>query len=595
MRTSTDTGPTDGLSVGGRESVSETAAAGGNPAERVRAVNVPVLQEICLALEAVLPGALAIIRIDGNETGAIVGGCDAGCRAAERLQSMAAKGHALPAGRQEAVVAIDEALDWAWIGIILPDCGLHAVTCDVIADGAGNHLGGLYVFHGATGAAPRGCEAIVSRFAQLAAVVMGVNNALMAVRNEANRDGLTGLINRRRLMSLLRDDLAVDSQRDQVAVLLLDIDDFKSVNDRSGHGVGDSVLMVVADRLLAGVRPGDEVARLGGDEFVVLMRDVDRAASEHVASRLLNNLREPLHVEDVTQRLTPSMGLALSADFPDCPPERLLDEADAAMYLAKREGKDGMRTAGAHSERRRPDTRLLELMTDPGVLDECLVLHAWPRWRDGVMVGRQLLLQWWDRDADRLRSMQGLLRQIQTPDARMEVQRICREAIRDRLNPGWFADGMRVAVRPPRPALLDPGYPEFLAGCLKDKHALPPQMELDVTEIMGDPPARIRASLERLRERMPGLRIAVRTIEQNALSMELLEATRPDVLRISVRDVLAAERNGMDPAAALEAMCALARSCHAEAVGDHVTTSHELQLLKAVGVRYWQGPCEIAP
>ncbi|WP_171909792.1 sensor domain-containing diguanylate cyclase [Aquisalimonas asiatica] len=595
MRTFTETGPADGTSAGGREGLLAVAGVEDDPAERLRAVNMPVLQEICLALETALPGVLVIIRIEGNGAGATVGGCDAGCRVAESLQAMETQGQVLPAGRQDALIVSDDAPQWAWIAALLPDESGHAVTCDEIADGAGNRLGGLYVFHRVDSASPSGCADIVSRFARLAAVVMGMSNALMDVRNEANRDGLTGLINRRRLMALLRDDLATDGRRDRVAVLLLDIDDFKTVNDSSGHGVGDSVLMVVADRLLAGVRPGDEVARLGGDEFVVLMREVDRAASEHVASRLLTNLREPLHVEGVTLRLTPSIGLALSVDFPDCPPERLLDEADGAMYLAKREGKDGMRTAGEHNARRRPDTRLLELMSDPRALDESLVLNAWPRWRDGVLVGRQLLLQWWDRDAERLRSMQGLLRQVQTPDARMEVQRICREAIRDRLDPAWFADGMAVAVRPPRPALLDPDYPEFLAGCLDDKSALPPQMELDVTEIMGDPPARIQASLHRLRDRLPGLRIAVRTIEQNALSLALLETTRPDVLRISVRDVLASERTGMDPAAALEAMCALARACHAEAIGDHVTTSHELRLLQAAGVRYWQGPCETAP
>lgn len=550
-----------------------------------------VLHEICLALETLLPGALVLIR-DGT---ALVGGCDAGSHAARQLEDMETHGPLLPVAGSEAVDSVSAAPGWAIVAQLLPDAGVHAAVCEPVIYGDRGSCRCVYVLYGGSGVPLGGQDAVVREFAGLAGTVMAVNDALTDVRNEADRDGLTGLINRRRLMALLREELAADGRRDSVAVLLLDIDDFKTVNDSSGHGVGDSVLMVVADRLLAGVRPGDEVARLGGDEFVVFMRDVDRAASEHVAARLITILREPVSVEGATLRLTPSMGLALSMDFPDCAPERLLDEADGAMYLAKRQGKDGMRTASEHNERRRPDTSLLEMMSDPGALDECLVLNAWPRWRDGVMVGRQLLLQWWDKDAGHLRSMQGLLRMIQTPDIRMRVQRICREAIRDRLNPEWFAGGMEVAVRPPRPAILDPDYPEFLAGCLRDKQALPPQMELDVTEILGDPPVRIRTALDRLRTRMPGLRIALRTIEQNPLSIALLEATQPDVLRISVRDVLARECTGIDPAATLEAMCLLARACNAEAVGDHVTTAHELQLLNAAGVRYWQGPREIKP
>jgi diguanylate cyclase (GGDEF)-like protein/PAS domain S-box-containing protein len=156
----------------------------------------------------------------------------------------------------------------------------------------------------------------------------------------AYKDPITGMPNRR----LFDDRLAtaVEETRrksDSFAVLYVDLDDFKSINDRHGHHVGDAVLSAVGLRLRVCVRDTDVVARLGGDEFGVLLSSLDSVGyAEEVAERILDSLRRPLQALDMTFEAAASIGIST---FPDDGPDAatLLRKADAAMYRAKQKGK----------------------------------------------------------------------------------------------------------------------------------------------------------------------------------------------------------------------------------------------------------------
>jgi diguanylate cyclase (GGDEF)-like protein/PAS domain S-box-containing protein len=158
--------------------------------------------------------------------------------------------------------------------------------------------------------------------------------------HRAFHDPLTGLPNRALFMQRLEGALA-DRQRSEVAVLFVDLDDFKRVNDSSGHDAGDRLLVGVARRLQACLGPGDTVARLGGDEFVVLLEDVGGAqAAVATAERIARALRAPFVAPD-GERLSVTATIGISLSRPgERPTERLLRDADAAMYRGKEGGKD---------------------------------------------------------------------------------------------------------------------------------------------------------------------------------------------------------------------------------------------------------------
>lgn len=163
----------------------------------------------------------------------------------------------------------------------------------------------------------------------------------------AVRDPLTGLANRTLLQERLRSVLARDARTgDSTAVLFLDLDGFKAVNDKYGHTVGDEVLVTVAKRLAAAVRPSDTVARIGGDEFVVLVEGTAPGDLDTVVGRLREAVCQPLPTLDLEVGV--SIGVATSTRG-EAEPRTLLNAADKAMYTVKRQAKDGEKSVTRHA------------------------------------------------------------------------------------------------------------------------------------------------------------------------------------------------------------------------------------------------------
>jgi len=156
----------------------------------------------------------------------------------------------------------------------------------------------------------------------------------------ALQDGLTGLPNRAVLMDRLEHAIArTRREHGTVALLFVDLDRFKSVNDTLGHLIGDRLLMAVAERLVSELRPGDTAARLGGDEFVVLCQDVGGPqGASTVARRLGDALARPFDIDGYTVQISASIGVVLAGEDED-DPGSLLSDADSAMYAAKQRGR----------------------------------------------------------------------------------------------------------------------------------------------------------------------------------------------------------------------------------------------------------------
>ncbi len=174
---------------------------------------------------------------------------------------------------------------------------------------------------------------LVRAIAHILATAMGRIRNEERMRHQAVHDPLTGLPNRTLLRDRLEHALAKRGPG-TAGLLFVDLDNFKDVNDAHGHAAGDAVLVEVARRLCATVRPEDTVARLGGDEFVVVCEDVDREAVLALGHRLQEAIEAPLNAADAEHRLTASIGGALGEHDPD----ELLEAADAAVYDAKGRG-----------------------------------------------------------------------------------------------------------------------------------------------------------------------------------------------------------------------------------------------------------------
>ncbi len=169
------------------------------------------------------------------------------------------------------------------------------------------------------------------------AASLGLATARDEAARRADFDLLTGLGNRARYRSRAAAALGQDNR--ELAVLVLDLDDFKNVNDSLGHQAGDALLVKTAARIVQLLREGDTVCRLGGDEFVVVLPGTTRDEAAEVADRLLTALGERIVVEGSSIRSTASVGIALRSEHQETP-EELLKAADFAMYLAKGAGKD---------------------------------------------------------------------------------------------------------------------------------------------------------------------------------------------------------------------------------------------------------------
>ena len=263
------------------------------------------------------------------------------------------RGGRCPCGPQEpgAVVGCGRGQRRPLIRTELPDwerfLGLGSIWTYPLRDDGGATLGTLCLLHERQVRPDAAESAFLEQIAAVAGFALARQDALQDLSHRAHRDALTGLANRALFMDRLQQQLLQSGRNGQhTAVLLLDLDDFKAVNDTHGHDAGDRLLAEVGRRLRAVLRDSDTVARLGGDEFVVLLPDAGPQTTAAVARKLLAALRPPVSLEGVDIAVGPSIGAALAAPG-DTDHADLLRRADAAMYRAKLAGKGTWRLAGA--------------------------------------------------------------------------------------------------------------------------------------------------------------------------------------------------------------------------------------------------------
>jgi diguanylate cyclase (GGDEF)-like protein len=307
---------------------------------------------------------------------------------------------------------------------------------------------------------------------------------------QAMHDSLTGLPNRTLFLDVLRQAIE-ESERahTSLAVMIMDLDHFKEINDTLGHHYGDLLLQEIGPRLSGVLRPGDLMARLGGDEFGVVLPDLaTEQVAVRVAERLLEEMEQPVVVEGVALDVSASIGIAAfpvhSQDV-----ETLLRRADVAMYAAKESGS-GYEVYSAALDKHSPSRLTLIGQVRPAIDNDEFVLHYQPKVRlsDGRMVGVEALIRWEHPQRGLVPPDEFIPLVERTVLLRPLTQYVLNESLRQWHQ--WSRAGIQleVAVNLSPRSLLDPQLPDLVGGLL-ERWEVPPRfltMELTESFVMSD-------------------------------------------------------------------------------------------------------------
>ncbi len=404
----------------------------------------------------------------------------------------------------------------------------------------------------------------------------------------AHRDRLTGLPNRLALEQRLSEAIAAADEGDRrFALLFLDLDRFKTINDSLGHGAGDEVLRAVAQRLESAVRPGDVIARPGGDEFVILLPAIhDPAELQMVSQRLLRGLAGPVAVLERQLYVSASMGVAIYPEH-GRDAETLLAHADAAMYRAKALGGNRSAAYDASLESIAVDRLALENDLRQAVDRGELELRYQPivNVASARIVGCEALVRW--RHPQRGTILPDTFIGIaeETGDIVAIDRWVLREACAAAARMRAFLPGFHVSVNASSRDLREPGLPELVAALLAE-HRLPPAaLSIEITETVSldDSVLPVLRELHAL-----GVRIAMDDFGIGFSSLSYLKRLPVSVLKVDrsfVRDV------ATDPydRAIVASIVAVARALDFTVVAEGVETAAQFERIAELGCDQAQG------
>jgi diguanylate cyclase (GGDEF)-like protein/PAS domain S-box-containing protein len=398
----------------------------------------------------------------------------------------------------------------------------------------------------------------------------------------ATHDELTGLPNRAVFSELLEHAIQSAQRQDHhCALLFIDLDRFKIVNDSLGHEAGDRLLERMAIRLGGCMREADVLARLGGDEFVVLLEHLtDPSQASDVARKMLSSVLAPVEIMGHECRVTASIGIAMyPADAHDS--QTLMKNADMAMYLAKEEGKNNFQFYSTHSSPMSVERLVLETHLSRALERKEFTVQYQPKvdMRTGEIKGAEALLRWWNPELGSISPTQfipvaedsGLIVAI----GKWVLKTACEQ------NVVWQKRGLRPIVMSvnmsPR-QFKDPALLDDIAEVLAETGLQPELLELEITESMIMHNVEL-AAMKSESIRKLGVRLAIDDFGTGYSSLSQLKRFQVDTLKVDrsfVRDIA----NNPEDRAITEAIIALGKALNVTVVAEGVETVQQHDFLR---------------
>jgi diguanylate cyclase (GGDEF)-like protein len=407
----------------------------------------------------------------------------------------------------------------------------------------------------------------------------------------ANEDSLTGLPNRHWFLHFVPTALAhAEANGQGVALLFIDLDEFKQVNDSHGHAVGDRLLKAAATRLLSQLRPSDRVARFGGDEFIVMLSPFDNDEQVGmVAQRIIQAFSKPFQIAEEQHAIGASVGISVfPRDGQDA--ATLIRHSDIAMYAGKNEGKGQYRFFDpAQSTTLKTRAQLRQRLLE-AIDKRQFVLHYQPRvdTHSGELLSMEALLRWEHPQLGMIRpdefiplaESSGLI----VPIGAIVIDQACAQLA------AWTAQGLPVA-----PVSINVSPKQFLRGGVQRelaaalaRHGVPPQLlEVEITEsaMMGDQDE-ILAELAAIRTL--GVKLHVDDFGTGYSSLSQLQRMKMDVLKVD-RSFTAELGRSKEGTVFFQAIVSMAHALGMEVVAEGVESEEQLAVLRTLGCNEVQG------
>ncbi len=404
----------------------------------------------------------------------------------------------------------------------------------------------------------------------------------------AEFDSLTGLYNRHRMNRRLESMLAAfKAAKRTCALMMLDLDRFKQVNDTMGHQAGDELLRQVADRLRSIIGERGEIGRLGGDEFQVIIPDVDdRGKLGELAEKLIQIVAQPYAIEDNRAIIGTSVGIAI-APYDGLDVEELVRASDLALYSAKNGGRGQFRFYSADLKDEEQERQLLLDDLREALAAEQLELHYQPvvRVKDNHVVGMEALMRW--EHEERGWVSPGLFIPVAEessligPLGDWALHRACADATE-------WPTSVRVAVNVSARQFTANGFVDIVADALQASGLEPDRLELELTEsvFMGDS----EATDETFRElKKLGVRLALDDFGTGYSSLSYLRSAPFDKLKVDKSFVDSCTQTDQNSAKIITAIIGLSKALGMETTVEGVEAFDQLEVVKGRGAELIQG------